>query len=48
MYTVNLTTEELNIILAALGEMPAKITLKVINSIYKQVEPQELSGKDQK
>jgi len=47
-YKIELSVEELNVVLAALGEMPAKITLKIINSIYKQAETQELSDKDKK
>ena len=37
-YKLELTEEEVNIVLQALGELPAKISLKVIQIIASQAE----------
>ena len=38
--TFNLTVNETNIVLSALGEMPAKTSIGVIQNIKEQAEPQ--------
>lgn len=39
-YTLTFTTDELNIILGALGDLPAKASMNVIMSIQKQAQQQ--------
>ena len=38
--TLDLSLDEVNIILNALGELPAKTTMAVISKIQSQVQPQ--------
>lgn len=40
MNLTNLSLDELNLILAGLGELPAKMVLSLINKIQAQVKPQ--------
>lgn len=40
MLTFNLTVDEVNVILSALSELPAKVSLGVINDIRNQAGPQ--------
>lgn len=38
-HTIELTTEELNLVLAALGELPAKVSIALILNLQAQVKP---------
>lgn len=40
MYTLNLTTDQLNIIILGIGELQAKISHDLINEIEKQIKEQ--------
>jgi hypothetical protein len=37
---LDLSLQEINIVLAALGELPAKTSLAVINKVQQQAQPQ--------
>jgi hypothetical protein len=37
---LNLSLQEINVLLAALGELPAKTSIAVINKIQQQAQPQ--------
>jgi hypothetical protein len=41
MYTINLTLEEANSVLGALGELPAKVSMMLIQNIQYQCSQQE-------
>lgn len=41
MCTLNLSAEDVNIVLEALGELPAKKVLTLIHNIHKQIENQK-------
>jgi len=40
-YTFTVTTEEINLILAALGELPAKTTMGLITNLQNQAQPKK-------
>lgn len=39
-HTITLTTDELNLVLAALGELPAKHTMQLISNLVAQAKEQ--------
>lgn len=43
LYEINLNVEQLNVVLGALGEMPAKVAMNVILSIQTQAQTQDQS-----
>jgi len=44
LYEINLTIEQLNTVLAALGELPAKASMNTILSIQTQAQVQDQSS----
>lgn len=48
MYTLNMTMEQVNILLEGLAEMPAKKSYVVINQIYAQVSQQDAANAEKK
>lgn len=48
MYTLNMTMEQVNILLEGLAEMPAKKSYAVINQIYAQVSQQDAASAEKK
>jgi len=43
MIDLSLTVEDINIILGGLGELPAKVSMKLIVKIQEQAQPQIVS-----
>lgn len=40
-FTFNFTEQQVNLLLAGLGELPAKLSLSMIQEIHKQVQEQQ-------
>tara|TARA_B100001175_G_scaffold65628_1_gene53748 strand:- start:19871 stop:20017 length:147 start_codon:yes stop_codon:yes gene_type:complete len=40
MITLNLELDEVNVVLNALGELPAKVSMPVIQKVQEQAQPQ--------